>query len=70
MASRVKERYLTDEYGNRVAVVLEISEYDRLLAELEELEDVRAFDAAKAKGEKPIPIDRAIVEIERKRSKK
>lgn len=70
MASQVKERYLTDENGNRVAVVLEITEYNRLLAELEELEDVRAFDAAKAKGDKPIPVEAAVAEIERKRSKK
>ncbi len=52
MATGIKERYLIDEQGNRVAVVLDIAEYDRILAELE---DLRAFDAAKASGEKPIP---------------
>ncbi len=70
MATGIKERYLSDEQGNRVAVVLDIAEYDRILAELEELEDLRAFDAAKASGEKPIPIEQAPAEIERKRASK
>jgi len=70
MATAIKERYLVDENGNRVAVVLDIAEYDRMLAELEELEDVRAFDNAKASGEKPIPIEDALDEIKRKRASK
>lgn len=65
----LKERYLVDDQGKRVAVVLEIDEYNKLLEELEELEDIRAFDAAHSSGEKPISIERAISEIERKRSK-
>lgn len=65
----LKERYLVDDQGKRVAVVLEIDEYNKLLEELEELEDIRAFDAAQSSGEKPISIERAISEIERKRSK-
>lgn len=70
MAIGMKERYLIDERGNRVAVVLDIDVYDRILAELEELDDVRAFDAAKASGEKPIAIDHALVEIEKNRASK
>ncbi len=70
MGTGIKECYLIDEQGNRVAVVLDIAEYDRILAELEELEDIRAFDAAKASGEKPIPIKRALAEIKRKRASK
>ena len=54
------ERWLVDEKGNRVAVVLPIAEYDQILEDLEELEDIRAFDEAKASGEKPIPIEQAL----------
>ena len=53
----LKERYLVDEQGNRVGVFLEIADYSRLLSELEELESLRAFDSAKASGEKPIPFE-------------
>jgi len=44
----------------------EFKVYRKLLTELEELESVRAYDAAKASGEKPIPFEQAIAEIERK----
>ena len=47
-------RYLTNERGERIAVVLDIADYERMLEELEELEDIRAYDQAKASGEKPI----------------
>lgn len=70
MAATPKERFLTDEHGKRVAVVLDIAEYNRMIDELEELEDVRAFDAAKAPREKPIPLDQALAEVERKRARR
>ncbi len=66
----LKERYLVNERGERVAVVLSLDEYNKLLEELEELDDLRAYDAAKASGEKPIPIDQAFAEIESKRKRK
>jgi PHD/YefM family antitoxin component YafN of YafNO toxin-antitoxin module len=45
---QMDEGCLVDEKGNRVAVVLPIAEYDQMLEDLEELEDIRAFDEAKA----------------------
>lgn len=56
-----------DEKGNKVSVVLDIDEYRRIVAELEELESIRAYDAAKGSGEEAIPLEDAIAEIERKR---
>jgi PHD/YefM family antitoxin component YafN of YafNO toxin-antitoxin module len=66
MLKGIKERYLVDDHGNRVAVVLDVDAYNQIIEELEELEDIRAFDAAKASGESPIPIEQAITEIQRK----
>jgi hypothetical protein len=63
----VGERWLVNENGERTAVVLDIAEYNRILEDLEELQDIRAFDEAKASGEKPIPIEQAIPEMERHR---
>jgi len=62
-----KHSYLVDEDGNRVGVVLDISEYQRLMNELEELESIRAFDAAKASAEEPVAFEQAVAEIERHR---
>lgn len=59
-----KERYLTDEQGNRLAVILDVPTYERLLDALDELEAIRAFDAAKASGEEPVPFEEAMRRIE------
>jgi hypothetical protein len=48
-------------------VVLPIEEYKKLLADLEELESIRAYDDAQASGEKAVPFQEAIREIERSR---
>jgi len=40
--------------------MLPIKEYDKMLEELEELEDIRAYDAVKAKNEPTIPLREAI----------
>jgi len=58
----VEERYVVDKDGNRLGVVLDMEEYRKLL---EELDAIRAFDQAKASGEKPVPFEKAMNEIER-----
>ena len=60
----VNERYLTDEDGRRVAVVLDIEAYQTLLDELEELESLQAFDRAKASDDEVISLEDAVLEIE------
>jgi hypothetical protein len=60
-------QFLTNEKGEKIAVVIAIEEYQKLLQELEELEDIRAYDEAKASGDTPIPLQQALDEVERKR---
>ena len=59
--------YIVDEKGNRVGVLLDMDEYRSLLEDLEELESIRAFDAAKASNDEAVPFEQAIREIEQKR---
>ena len=61
------ERFVIDEDGKRTAILLDIEEYNKLLEELEELESIRAFDAAKSSGDEEIPFDQAVAEIEKQR---
>ena len=61
------ERFLVDEHGKRVAVVLDVIEYERLLAQAEELEAIRAYDTAKVAGDVAVPLDDALREIERRK---
>ncbi len=57
-------QFVVDEHGNRTAVLLDVHRYRELLEAHEELECVRAFDAAKALNEEAVPFDEAIREIE------
>lgn len=64
MSVDLKQRYVIDEAGNRVAVLIDIEEYNRILEALEELESINAYDEAKASNEEAIPFDQAVQEIE------
>ncbi len=64
---QIKERYVVDEKGNRVGVLLNVEDYRKLLEELEELESIRVYDSAKASADEVIPFEHAVREIERKR---
>jgi PHD/YefM family antitoxin component YafN of YafNO toxin-antitoxin module len=52
-------RYLVDDRGGKVGVLIDIQEYERMREAEEELAAIRAFDAAKASGEKPVPLKEA-----------
>ena len=62
-----KEQYVVDENGKRMAVLLELARYEKLLEAQEELEAMRAFDEAKASADEAIPFSQAIAEIEEMR---
>jgi len=64
----IKERYLVDEKGNRVGVFLDMDDYRQLLEALEELESIRAYDAARTSDDEAVPFAQAVAEIERDRS--
>ncbi len=64
----VKKRYLVDEKGQRVAILLDLADYNRMLEELEELESIRAYDRAKASGDEVLPFEEAVKEIEQNRT--
>ncbi len=51
--------------GRKVSITLDVKQYEKLLEDLEELDCIRAYDAAKQSGEIPMPFDQAMREIER-----
>ncbi len=63
-------QYITDSQGKKLSVVLPIKEYQKMLEDLEELDDLRLYDEAMALNEPSIPIDKAFQQIEEKRKKK
>jgi len=44
-------QYIVDEKGKRVSVLVPVKEYEKLVEAREELEDIRMYDAVKAKNE-------------------
>lgn len=62
-----KEQYVVNENGERTAVLLDVEYYRELLAALEEIESIRAYDEAKASQDEVIPFSQATEEIERQR---
>jgi hypothetical protein len=63
----LKERFIVDENGARIGVILDIEDYYRVLEELEELESIRAYDAAQTSGDEALPLEQALAEIDKDR---
>lgn len=64
----MKTQFITDDKGNRTAVLLPIKQYNKLLEKLEDLEDVKLYDEAKRNDDGfRISIDEAFKIIEEKR---
>ena len=43
----VKPQYITNDQGEKISVILPLDEYERMVNELEDIDDVRLFDEAK-----------------------
>ena len=59
-------QFITDKKGNKISVVIPLTQYKRILQELEELEDIRLYDEVKARKEKTIPFNQY---LQRRRKK-
>jgi hypothetical protein len=61
-------QFLTDERGNKTAVLLPIKKYNKMIEQLEDLHDIKLYDEAKRDDDgSRIPIDEAFKIIEEKR---
>jgi len=66
----LKPQYITDNAGKKISVVLPMKDFNAIIVELEELEDIKLYDEAKKSNEPSIPIDDAFKMIEAKRKEK
>jgi hypothetical protein len=62
---KIHEEYVVDVDGNKKAVVVSMSEWQKILDALEELDDIKAYDEAKSKPSNPIPFEKAIKDIQK-----
>ena len=66
----IHPQYITDNTGRKISVIIPIKDFEAILEELEELEDIKLYDEAKKSNEPSIPIDDAFKMIEAKRKSK
>ena len=62
-------QFITDSEGKKLSAILPINEFSTLIEELEELEDIRLYDAGKNDKEPAIPKTKAMEMIEAERKK-
>jgi hypothetical protein len=62
---KVHPEYIVDENLNRKSVVIPYAEWKNIVEEMEELDDIRAYDRAKTETEdEAVPFEQAVKEIE------
>ena len=64
----LRQQFIEDSQGKRIAVLMPIDQYNKMLEQLEEIYDIRSYDAAKAEEDEVIPFDQAVREIEEGRN--
>jgi hypothetical protein len=52
------KKFVTNRHGKNIGVVLSIKDYKLLLSSVEELESIRAYEAAKASGDEAVPFQK------------
>ena len=59
-----RENFVTDRKGRKIAVQIPIKLYEKLMADLEELDEIREYRTAKSQKGDAIPFEQAFREIE------
>lgn len=63
----VHPEIVIDSKRKPTAVLLPYSEWNRVVADMEELDDIRAYDRAKARRDESISFEQAVKEFRKKR---
>ena len=58
----IHPQYITDKDGKKVSVVIPLAEYEQILEELDELDDIKLFDEAKTDKSAAISFDNYVTQ--------
>ena len=61
---KIHPQYVVDENQQKSAVILPLAEWERIMEEMDELEDIRAYDAAKSEPQDTVSFEQAVREIQ------
>lgn len=60
----IHPEYIVDDNAEKKAVIIKFNEWNNILSEIEELDDIRAYDRAKAdRNDEDIPFEQAVSAI-------
>lgn len=62
---KIKEKFITNEKGEKVSVIISIKDYKEIVTRLEELEEIKLYDKLKSEDDELITFGKAIEEIEK-----
>lgn len=65
----MRTQYITDDDGKKLAIILPIKEYYKMMGDLEELEEIKLYDVAKKGEQEFLAAEEAFKEIEKARKK-
>ncbi len=65
----MRTQFVTDDHGKKLAIILPIDEYNKMVDELEELEAIKLYDAAKQGKQEFLDAENAFEQIEKQRIK-
>jgi hypothetical protein len=60
----IQENYIIDKKGRKIAVQVPIKTYEKLVADSEELDEIKEYRTAKAHKGNAIPFEQAFRDIE------
>ena len=60
----VQVQYIVDDQQSPKAVVVPVEDWERIVEDLEELDDIRAYEVAKSGSQDAILLDQAVREIQ------
>jgi len=60
----IHPEYVVDNKQHRKSVILSVRDWGRVIDDLEELSDIRAYDQAKAVKQDSLPFEQAVREIQ------
>ena len=65
----MKTQFVTDDHGNKIAVILPVKEYKKIMDDLDELECIKAYDKVKSRKQEFLPAADVFKAIDQKHKK-
>ncbi len=63
----MRNQFITNDAGDKIAVILPIKDYEKMLDDLDEYACIKAYDKVKARKQEFVPADEMFKTVENKR---